>query len=231
MLPIGILGAVQIATTTFRQLNGPAEMVDFVAFYTGGRLLIDDPRQLYVPDAWVQLQTVLHAGAKPLLQFWNPPHTALLMAPLATLPFGVAYLVWLVMNLAFLGGACYLLAPRSPGTRAWLGWMLVLPLFLPVQLGLIMGQLSFALLFGFAAFVRLANRGGPLRTAAALLAWTTKPQLLPVLFLSLAFRRKWRALACGCVLAVLLSLPVLFIGGWSVALDYVSWLTAPGLEC
>jgi hypothetical protein len=221
MLPIGIVGAAQIVGTVLRQLTGPAEMVDFVAFYTGGRLLLDAPSRLYDPTAWVELQTVLHGGPLPLLQFWNPPHTALLLVPLAILPFGVAYLVSIVLNLACLGGACYLLAPRATRAWDWLRWTLLLPLFLPVQVGLIMGQLSFALLLCFALFVRLADRAGPFWSALPLLAWATKPQLLPVLLLSLLFRRRWGTLVLVCALPVLLSVPVVLVGGWSVVSDYI----------
>jgi hypothetical protein len=217
MLPIGIIGAAQLASTLVGQLSGPAEMVDLVAFYTGGRLLLDAPSRLYDPSAWIELQTVLHGGVLPVLQFWNPPHTALLLVPLAWLPFGVAYLASIVFNVACLGGACYLLAPRGN----WLRWTLLLPLFMPVQLGLIMGQMSFALLLGFALFVRLADRGGPVRSALALLAWTAKPQLLPVLLLALAFRRQWRTLALLCALPVLLSVPVVLLGGWALVPTWI----------
>ncbi len=227
-LPVGIFGLGQIALTTFRQLTGPAEIVDFVAFYAAGRLLLDQPSHLYDAAAWVQLQAVMHAGPELLLQFWNPPHTAVFMAPLAMLPFGVAYLVWLLVNLACLGGACYLLAPRPAGPGHWLRWALVLPLFLPVQLGLIMGQLSFTLLFGFAVFVRLADRPGPWRQAAALLAWTTKPQLLPVLLLALICMRRWRVLALVCCLPVVLGLPVVLVGGPALLLDYVHLASGAG---
>jgi Glycosyltransferase family 87 len=222
VLPIGLYGMGQIVSSAVRQLSGPAEMVDFVAFYTAGRLLLDDPSHLYDGAAETRLQTVLHAEPKFLLQFWNPPHTALLLVPLAIVRFGVAYLAALIANLACLVGACYLLAPRPARARDWLGWALVLPLFLPVQLGLIMGQLSFALLLGFAVFVRLGNRGGAWRSAAALLAWTTKPQLLPVLLLSLVVTRRWRTLALVCALPVLLTLPVVLVDGPSVVLDYIA---------
>jgi hypothetical protein len=84
-----------------------------------------------------------------------------------------------------------------------------------------MGQLSCALLLGFAVFVRLGTRGGALQSAAALLVWTTKPQLMPVLLISLAFARRWRTLVTVCVLPVLLSLPVVLAGGPSLLLDYI----------
>jgi hypothetical protein len=366
MLPIGLYGLAQIANTTLRQFGGPAEMVDLVAFYTGGRLLLEAPSQLYDPVAELQLQTRLRTSAPqahavaalpvqdadatflqsnptllatdatappatgtpaqadmtipksdvttaeaevttpaadvtareaevttaaadvttsaahaagsearvtgpeagvtateadglPLLQFWNPPHVAVLMAPLALLPFGLAYLALLLVNLACLGGGCYLLvgggdasrpaevgpsdamsepvplvapAPRAqPGPPAplrsarswtWLCWALVLPLFLPVQVGLMMGQLSFGLLFGFAVFTRVIDRGGPFRTAAALAVWSTKPQLLPVLLVALACKREWRALALLCGLPLLLTVPVVLLGGWSVLENYVA---------
>jgi hypothetical protein len=221
MLPVGLFGLAHVVGTTLVQLGGGAEMVDLVALYTGGRLLLDTPSQLYDPVAELRLQTIMHAGALPLLQFWNPPHVALLMAPLALLPFGAAYVLVLVVNLACLAGACYLLAPRSTRTWAWLGWALALALFLPVQVGLLMGQLSCALLFGFAVFVRLSDRGSVLLRVAALLVWTTKPQLLPILLVALACKREWRTLGLLCAVPVLLSVPVVFVGGWSLVLDYV----------
>ena len=228
-MPIGVFGLGQIIGTTLRQLSGPAEMVDFVAFFTGGRLLLDQPSRLYDPTAWVTLQTALHdSGPMALLPFWNPPHTALLLAPLAVLPFGAAYLTMLLLNLACLAGACWLLAPR--GAHAWyrLGWAVVLPLFLPVQLGLIMGQLSFALLLGFAVFVRLACREKPLASATALLAWSTKPQLLPVLLLSLVCMRRWRTLVLVCAVPVVLSVPVVLRGGWPMVTDYLQLAVSAG---
>src|SRR5438105_6699121 len=74
MLPVGSFGLVQIVATTLRQLAGPAEMVDFVAFYTGSRLLLVDPSQLYDLGAWLQLQTIMHAGVQLPLHFRHPPH-------------------------------------------------------------------------------------------------------------------------------------------------------------
>jgi hypothetical protein len=98
-----------------------------------------------------------------------------------------------------------------------------------VQVGLMMGQLAFALLLGFAVFVRLADHGRPFGSALALLAWTTRPQVLPVLLLALALGRHWRTLLWLCALPVLLSIPVVLVGGWSVISDYSALGLGAGL--
>ena len=108
-----MVGLGSILGTSLRQLSGPAEQVDFVAFYTGTHLLLTEPSRLYDASAWAAFQSTLHAGPLALLEFWNPPHAAVLLAPLAMLPFGLAYLVWLLVNVGCLAGACWLLAPRE----------------------------------------------------------------------------------------------------------------------
>ena len=228
-LPLAVIGLGSIVGTSLHQLSGEAEQVDFVAFYTAARLMLSDPSRLYDWQAWASVQSVLHSEPLPILEFWNPPHTALLLAPLAALPFGVAYLVWLVGNLACLAAACALLAPRLPNERWWgLKWTLAVLLFLPVQLGLIMGQMCFALLLGFAVFVRLAPRASWARTGLALVPWTWKPHLLPVLLLALGARRAWRTLLLVSLLPAGACLGVALLAGPSLLGAYLRLATGAG---
>ena len=221
-LPVALFGISTIVGTSLRQLSGGAEQVDFVAFYTGAHLLLSDPSHLYDAHAWAALQAVLHGEHLPVLEFWNPPYAAVLLAPLAALPFGVAYLAWLVGNLACLAIACALLAPRRAGGRSWwLKWTLILPSFLPVQLGLIMGQMSFVMLLGFAVFVRQAGRARWASVALSLIPWTWKPQLLPAVLLALGAGRAWRTLLLVCLLPVAACIAVAQLSGPSLLASYV----------
>jgi hypothetical protein len=151
-VPAAVVGLGSILGTSLRQLSGPAEQVDFVAFYTGARLLLTEPSRLYDAGAWAVLQAMLHSEPLPVLEFWNPPHVALMLAPLAELPFGVAYVAWLVANLGCVGAACWLLLALGL-RRAWRTLLLVclVPLLACGLLGIVAGPavlVSYARLAG-----------------------------------------------------------------------------------
>ena len=90
-LPVALFGLGQLGSKVLRQLSGSPEMIDYLSFFTAARLLADDPRHLYDLHTWAAVRSQLNVTEMPLMQFWSPPHTALLLAPLAWLPFGVSY--------------------------------------------------------------------------------------------------------------------------------------------
>lgn len=219
-LPAAMLGLVQITSTLAAQLSGPAYGIDFIAYYSAGRLFLEDPARLYDPWAGEALQQTLRGGKPDVyLQFWNPPHVALLSVPLALLPHGAAYAAWWAFNVVALLAAAWLLAPRR---RDFVTWLAAAVLFLPAQLSLVLGQTSLVLVLGAAllSWVLLRPRAAPSRAlqsatalALALLPWTFKPQLLPVFVLALALARRWRGLGTAALLgAVLTGLAVARIG-------------------
>jgi hypothetical protein len=131
----------------------------------------------------------------------------------------VAYLIWLVADVACLVLAIYLAAPRW--TRLYmLVWLGVAMLFLPVVLGLAQGQTSAVLLLACSALVRAltskqkassARERWP-RTSGlglSLVGWLLKPQLSPFVVLVVAISRRWLSLLLAGILLVALTLVAL----------------------
>jgi hypothetical protein len=187
---------------TATQLGGAAVPTDFVNYYTAGRTFLETPGNLYRPDAEAARQRLLADGQDIYSQFQNLPLVALLMAPLAVLPYGVAYLAYWLLNLGLLAGSAALLAPAR-----WPLWTLLALFFLPVEFALVDGQTSFWLLFGFAASIRL-------RAPLWLLAWALKPQLLPLPLLALVLAHKRKSAALLVLVPLALTALVLSIAGW-----------------
>ena len=93
---------------------------DFLNYYSAARMWLNAPETLYHPAIERAFQQQLAGGRDVYDQFWSLPYLALLFSPLALLPYGVAYVVWLAANLLCLAGAVYTLA--RPGPAAGSGW-------------------------------------------------------------------------------------------------------------
>ena len=215
-LPLAAFGVAQLATTAVAQLHGPAHVTDFVAISSGPGLLLSDPSQLYAPGAAAALDRSLTATDRFDRPFSFLPQAAIELAPLGLLPYGVAYLIWLGIGLASLAISAWLLAPRS---RLW---PLVLLLFLPAQLGLIMGQTSALTLLAFCALVRLIDRRPMLvGILVGLSPATWKPQLVaPALAIALTAGRRWRALVWVALGPLVLVAGFTLVAGVGWVADY-----------
>ena len=168
--------------------------------------MLRQPSATFQLDAQLALQRSLTGHDSLLVPFYLPPYAALAVAWLAWLPYGVAYLVWLVGGLTCLLAAAYLLAPHW--TRWYpLVWLGLAMLFLPTVLGLAQGQTSALMLLCFAGVARAVLNRSTLsgagsaswsrsaRVALGIAGWLLKPQLAPLLLLALARAGRWRALA------------------------------------
>ena len=200
-LPLAVFGLAQLARTAIDQLSGPADVTDFVAIYSGPRQLLSAADRLYAPGATAAVDRSLTGLDRFDRPFSFLPHAAVLLGPLGGLPYGVAYFVWLIIGVAVLAVSVLLLAPRK---RLW---PILLPLLLPVQLALIMGQTSPLALLAFCALVRLIERRPALAgLVVGISPATWKPQLFaPALAVALAAARSWRALValvCGPALVI-----------------------------
>jgi hypothetical protein len=149
-----------------------------------------------------------------VMPYLYPPYFALILAPLAALPYTAAFLWWVLLNVAILAGSLVALQ-RYAGLRggaAVLFWAASLS-FLPVLVGLAQGQTSIVLL-GLFTGVFLALRAGRDVVAGAVLACALiKPTyVLPVLAVLVLARRR-RAVAAFAVTAVaLLAIPMVALG-------------------
>jgi hypothetical protein len=126
----------------------------------------------------------------------NPPTAALLALPVAWLDIVPARQVWLWLNLALFAGALALLTAEMPAGRLWPRALLAAGTLLaaPVHENFRLGQVYAMLLFCFAAAVWQVGRGRAAWGASLGLAAAVKLSGSP-LWLVLAARREWRALA------------------------------------
>jgi hypothetical protein len=203
---------------------------DFLAFYTGGRMLLAGVRaDLYDPATqYLWQRTVASEVTDPsqLLRFPLLPFVALPLAVVATLPFETAYLAWLICNLLLLAVICRLLsAALEPAGRLAVLRALALTLtFLPVMVTVMQGQWSLVLVLGLLASWASLRSGQELRGGLWLALLLVKPHYVLVPALALAWQRRRRALAglaLGCSILLLVSL---LIVGWSGLEGYVHLL-------
>jgi hypothetical protein len=206
---------------------------DFLAFYLGGNLYVDDRERLYDLEYQREYRDELLGDEANILQeelpFVYPPVVAALLAPLSTIPFHRAYVVWVLFGTVISTLSLAWLMETSGATRG-----------LPLPL----------LLFGCFAFVPFAAQtflGGQLSwLGVAILATTCvallhdrdvlagailslsyyKPPLFAFLLIVLVLTRGRRFVAGFALGAAVLLTATVATVGIDGALDYVD--TASG---
>jgi hypothetical protein len=180
--------------------------VDFLAFYTGGRLFLEGRVDaLYDLEAQRALQiAVTGPGLRGMHPFINPPNALPLYLPFACLPYPIAVSLWSLAGLGALAASVALLrselaALRRYGRGALFGSAF---LFFPTVAWLLYGQITpLTLLLYAIAFVAF-RRGFDLVGGAALGCLAYKPQLAIALALVLVLKGRWRAVAGGAACAL-----------------------------
>lgn len=135
---------------------------DFTIYYTAGTILrqgsghdlYDDVKQFEVQKQFAP-QVATRLGALP---FNHPPFEALLFLPLTWLSYQVAYLVWMLANLAILAALPIVLRPYVPllAMRPAPAWAAISLAFFPIFFALLQGQDAIPLMFFYGlAFVAL----------------------------------------------------------------------------
>jgi hypothetical protein len=153
------------------------------------------------------------------------PWLALLLWPLAQLPYVTAHAIWLVSRFAAIAGFI-LLWPHSrpPLTAVVCCWSM------PLALGLTNGQDAPVLLLWLALSERFQESGKPFLAGAILSLCTAKFHLFLLLPLLYLIHRRWPVLAgfsAGC--AVLLAL-CFVAGGWDWPAAYLRILQLPDIN-
>lgn len=220
--------ALQLAGATLAAVmavgTDPArpEIVDFHAFVAAGRLaLAGRLPEAYDAARFAEVERAM--GNHPVvLPYSYPPPFGLILAPLALLPIGPAFLLFTGATLAlFLA-----VLRRLAGPWFWTALLSVAP---AVLIDLRLGQNGFltAGLAGLSLLLALRRRSLPAGLAAgALLA--LKPHLalgLPLLFV---LRRDWRALVASGVTAALLVAASLAVFGLGTLPAFLAGLGQSG---
>lgn len=193
-------------------------LADFLAYYTAGTMILHGHgASLYSfaavghAEARITYPLTMPGGVSP---FIYPPWFAVVMTPLALLPYAVAYAIWFSGNALFAGFSLVLLGRYAGlhGAAAVLSSMLGLS-FLPVFAAFGQGQVSLLLLALLVCILWALRSGHDVVAGVALALLLIKPQYaLPVAGV-LLLRRHWSL--CGifaiCT-ALLVVLPMPFLG-------------------
>jgi alpha-1,2-mannosyltransferase len=191
-----------------RDLHGQLIGVDFLAFYTGGEILLqDESANLYDLAFQQSMQQELIGGDWPDLEaFVNPPFYAWLAVPFAKVPYLLSFGLWTLLGLVGLWISLRLLGLKDPGIPfLWaLSWY---PVFAAISFG--QNSLLSVFLFCLAFWLWRKNRLWTAGLVSSLLLF--KPQWL--IGLGILWLLDWRrsraallGLTLGGVILALLSI-------------------------
>jgi hypothetical protein len=231
-----LLGLFLVITVFFRfgdvMKQSPRMFQDFMRYYCCGKIALS-PDHLMAYDTRVQfsaMESVLrqfYQGPLPddyHIAFDYPPLVHVLMAPLATLPVQTAFVLWLLLSVAVLGAAVYLLLQRRNAGAAVV-WVLLISSSILTWRTLSMGQMSW-LLFGLAGiyFWSLLEKRNVMSGVTLVLLGALKPQYMLFFIVPLFMSKNWRALLSFGISAAVGVVATCAVMGVSVVTGYPSVL-------
>jgi hypothetical protein len=174
---------------------------DFLNIYTGASLAREGRfADLHDPEVQLARERRIFPQLPSLVPFVRPAFYAAFLMPLALLPYGTAFVVWIAVQSALLL-ACWAWIWRRFGADA----LVFAALFLPCPLGIASGQDCVMMLALFILAFELAERSRWFVAGAALALMLMKFHLILLWPVALLVQRRWRMLAgfCATVLALL----------------------------
>ena len=203
-----------------------ARLHDFLNLYAGASLARDgDFAQMHVPEVQLQRERGYAPQLPELVPFVRPPFYALLLAPLAWVPFGSAFWAWLAVQAAALAGT-WAWAFRRWGADA----LIFGSMYLPTALGIAHGQDCVFLLWIVLGTYALARREKHFLSGLILGAGLIKFHLFLLWPLALLVQRRWKMLAGACVSVVVEVLISLMLAGPGGLTKYVALLRMSDLR-
>jgi hypothetical protein len=206
LLALGLL--ILVANTALghppRTLSGETLLPDYVAHWTGGRMLLTGRmHHLFDPSAQLALQRDTLGGSPLLSWYVSPPFVAVMYTPLALLPYTASAAVWTTVSVAMLVASLALLRPMLPrlGRQQWALVTLVVAATQPVLECVGSGQDSALSLLLWVAGGRLLASRRDAAGGAILALGLFKPQLFVIVPLVLLLGRRFRALAGWTLIA------------------------------
>jgi hypothetical protein len=188
---------------------------DFISLYSGAKLMVTDPASLYDLERQRLVQQPIDPSRGDwVLPFFYPPFFAVLLAPLAWLPFSTAFIAMTVVNLVLLIAAVKILIDKLALNRQQSNW-LWLSTFCNygVYYGLLEAQTSFLALMLLVLFVTGLLGTAPSRPGIWSGLMFFKPPLALVPLLVLLCKTKWRELLSAVLVIAFFSLVSLMVVG------------------
>ena len=205
-------------------LHDPKAM-DFLAFYTGSKLLLISPVKLYD----LHVQHILQQHIDPVVQangiflpFLNPPFVALSLQFLEMSGFVMTYILLLGVNIGLLLLVCFIFKHQCKKLQ----WYFVLAFvfgvitFIPIVITLIVGQLSIFLCVIFLFFWLFLKKGWEFRSGLLFSLLLIKPHFFLLPLLAILIQRKSKLTAGLVIGSVLLFGISYYYVGWIGVKDY-----------
>lgn len=210
LLVCALLACAALLAVRGPQLLDPRVLgvADFVEYWSAGRLNLNGENP-YAAEPLLRLQQAAGWDESRPIPMWNPFWTLALVMPLSALPFGIARLLWLLVQGGIVIGCADFLWRYYQGASAlrWLAWVVALS-FCPTLIVLHMGQMGPFLLLGLCLFLRFIDRPGGWIAGAALVLASVKPHLLLLFWVALGLwvvrQRRWQ-IGLGAGVALLLT--------------------------
>lgn len=203
---------------------------DFPAFYAAAHMVADGSGHLIYDVEAVgrrELEIVgAPVGGTGVLAYFNPPFFALLLAPLSLVSIDRAFQLWTLFNLALLAASVLMLRALTPELSRKARWTLILAFvtLVPITYGLAHGQFSLILLTSWSGAYLLLRRNHDAWAGAALAPLLIKPELLIVVAIYVAWKRRWAVFATLAPITVAAVLVSLWVAGLASAIDYPAYL-------
>jgi len=196
---------------------------DFVSFYAAGKLaLAGTPSLAYNHAAhWAAEQQATWSTA-PYVYFYYPPLFLLLCAPLAALPYFVAFALFQIATLVPL-----LLVLRAVLRVPGYGWLPPLLAFPAVFWTIALGQNAFLTATLFGGFTLLLDRR-PAGAGLLLGLLSYKPHFGLLLPVALAAGGRWRTFAAAVITVATLAGASILAFGWQTWAAYLHSLAGAG---
>ena len=238
MLAATLIGTLYLIATSdgLNDRFGRPLGADFSNVYAAGSYVLDgDPAAPFDPARQYAREQAIFGAATPFYGWHYPPFFLLLAAPLATMPYWLALIVWqgATLGLYSLAIRSIVGAPSSPATRqAKKGWFLVALAFPAVFINLGQAHNGFltAALIG-TALCHLDRRPWLAGVMFGCLAY--KPQFGVLIPLVLIASGHWRAFTAAAATVIVLALGVTLAFGteiWSAFLASTTFTRTIVLE-
>ncbi len=199
---------------------------DFLNIYTGAKLgLTGQFAELHSVDVQLGEERKYVPQLDRLVPFVRPHFYALLLAPLALLPFGTAFWTWIVFQTLLLFGCWYWGFRQFPQDS-----LVISALYLPTALGIAHGQDGVLMLAISIGSWHLLQSGKPFAAGAVLALGLIKFHLFLLWPAAILVAGNWKMLGGFASTAGAEGLLSLALGGLNGAKNYFALLTNKDLE-
>lgn len=197
---------------------------DFLQLYAGARLVGTPELYDYKAHERIHVEVTEAHTYYPSIYFTRLPYYALILSPLAKLPYKTAYLIW--QSISFLAVFTFILLY----TREWPETVVLAALSVPLLVNFTNGQdvgLSAALV-GFAFL--LIRRGLDFWAGLLLSLCSIKFHLFILVPLVLIFHRRWKVLQGGLAGGAFLWALSIAAAGFAWPKAFLGMATSPGIH-